>query len=367
MPLLAYRSILQIVLENGKEKWSIMEIHEEHGSCKSESFCQHFERNTCLIHFACCDEKDWYPCHKCHNDAVNVKRQEINKTSGNNSENYDMGRNGSEELDSLEEGRPNMAETCSEAGGAQVDALNDDEVGATAMTSEAPGKPTTANQDLHTKNDTHLSPLGNEMENAVDGECGQVHEIPKLLKDVQFCQKCENESCGNTFSSYFCPECKLLIETTGNAKLDPYHCGPCGVCRSNKEENFHCDKCNVCMPLSLRDHKCFDNRGHDPCAICWEEVFSGAVILPCFHMIHKDCAVKLVLSGSGACPMCRCTIMQKEEVAKTVIQETGQASNPFKRLLCSAGSVIYRGFRGFREIMGTRPPVNHMEMNNVSQ
>ena len=24
------------------------------------------------------------------------------------------------------------------------------------------------------------------------------------------------------------------------------------------------------MPLSLKDHKCFDNRGHDPCAICLE-------------------------------------------------------------------------------------------------
>ena len=41
--------------------------------------------------------------------------------------------------------------------------------------------------------------------------------------------------------------------------------------RGNKSDNFHCDECNVCLSTSLKgNHKCFTNRGHDPCAICLE-------------------------------------------------------------------------------------------------
>ena len=41
--------------------------------------------------------------------------------------------------------------------------------------------------------------------------------------------------------------------------------------RGNKSDNFHCDECNVCLSTSLKgNHKCFTNRGHDPCAICFE-------------------------------------------------------------------------------------------------
>ena len=41
--------------------------------------------------------------------------------------------------------------------------------------------------------------------------------------------------------------------------------------RGNKSDNFHCDECNVCLSTSLKEnHKCFTNRGHDPCAICLE-------------------------------------------------------------------------------------------------
>lgn len=31
-------------------------------------YCPHYERDTCLILFKCCNE--WYPCHKCHNEAL---------------------------------------------------------------------------------------------------------------------------------------------------------------------------------------------------------------------------------------------------------------------------------------------------------
>ena len=34
--------------------------------------CHHYERNTCLIHFECCPEEVWFPCHKCHNEALGL-------------------------------------------------------------------------------------------------------------------------------------------------------------------------------------------------------------------------------------------------------------------------------------------------------
>ena len=39
-------------------------------SSLSETYCSHYERDTCVMHFRCCPEDKWYPCHKCHNEAV---------------------------------------------------------------------------------------------------------------------------------------------------------------------------------------------------------------------------------------------------------------------------------------------------------
>ncbi len=49
--------------------------------------------------------------------------------------------------------------------------------------------------------------------------------IDILASFEQFSQNCE--SCAKSFASYFCGECKLLIEK----KVDPYHCNDCGICR----------------------------------------------------------------------------------------------------------------------------------------
>ncbi|CAH3110319.1 unnamed protein product [Pocillopora meandrina] len=120
-------------------------------------------------------------------------------------------------------------------------------------------------------------------------------------------KNCEN--CKRSFADYYCSKCQLLIDY----QVDPYHCDECKTCRENKKNHFHCSTCNVCMGKTLQDnHQCFPDRGHDPCAICLEEVFSGAIIFPCFHMVHKDCAINLVQSGSVTCPMCRRPIYEED-------------------------------------------------------
>ena len=48
-----------------------------------ESYCPHYERDTCLIHFKCCPEEKWYPCHKCHNAAVNLIENPNDKAEEN--------------------------------------------------------------------------------------------------------------------------------------------------------------------------------------------------------------------------------------------------------------------------------------------
>ncbi|CAH3110317.1 unnamed protein product [Pocillopora meandrina] len=129
--------------------------------------------------------------------------------------------------------------------------------------------------------------------------CGLIQMISKN------CEKCKK-----SFADYYCSKCQLLISN----QVDPYHCDECKTCRADEKNHFHCSTCNICMAKTLKDnHQCFPDRGHDPCAICLEEVFSGAIIFPCFHMVHKDCAISLVKSGSVRCPMCRRPIFQERK------------------------------------------------------
>jgi len=153
-------------------------------------------------------------------------------------------------------------------------------------------------------------------------------------KKQGFSQNCV--SCDKSFATYFCGKCKLLIEKN----VDPYHCDDCGICRGNKADHFHCNVCNVCMALSLKEnHKCFADRGRDKCAICLEAVFSGAVILPCHHMIHKDCAEKLFLSGSDLCPTCRRKIFQGDDEA-VIVEETAQQTPSIEGTVSSVFCLI---------------------------
>lgn len=155
-------------------------------------------------------------------------------------------------------------------------------------------------------------------------------------------KNCEN--CKKSFADYYCSKCQLLI----GYQVDPYHCDECKTCRENEKNHFHCYTCNVCMAKTLQEnHQCFPDRGHDPCAICLEEVFSGAIIFPCFHMVHKDCAINLVQSGSVTCPMCRRPIYQEDQDG----EETAPPSSSYLQRIISK---LPSGF-GFGFGFGSRP------------
>lgn len=79
--------------------------------------CHHYERETCLIHFKCCPEDVWYPCHKCHNEALGLtdnldaKGRDNEELSSDHTENnYMWATNIPEEM----EDSFNQAETSSE-------------------------------------------------------------------------------------------------------------------------------------------------------------------------------------------------------------------------------------------------------------
>ncbi|PFX27923.1 hypothetical protein AWC38_SpisGene7382 [Stylophora pistillata] len=335
-----------------------METHGEPESCIRESFnCPHFQRNTCVIHFTCCDE--WYPCHKCHNDSL--ERQENEKPSVDNSEDIFVESDITEERDDLGEGSSNSTGISHELEASpRTVAFDDAKMESRAKNSDAPnGENNETATDYETlRNGDNKVLSGMEVENSVCGENNQsqnttlcrkeeesdAHETSSntetslsklngfeewclvreesistvrssgqaaegagelegitddastsdikeespnttdgssdqlknnkeiglrknmmqgndennshlslvtkkehLLVKAQdgdrlkctacnhiqskFCQRCEKESCGKTFASYFCPECKLLIDTEGSASLEPYHCSLCGVCR----------------------------------------------------------------------------------------------------------------------------------------
>ena len=46
--------------------------------------CPHYGRDTCLILFKCCNE--WYPCHKCHNEAITEFADQHGKESEANNQ-----------------------------------------------------------------------------------------------------------------------------------------------------------------------------------------------------------------------------------------------------------------------------------------
>lgn len=37
---------------------------------QQQSYCPHYKRSTCLLHFSCCEQDIFFPCHKCHNERI---------------------------------------------------------------------------------------------------------------------------------------------------------------------------------------------------------------------------------------------------------------------------------------------------------
>ncbi|XP_028406506.1 RING finger and CHY zinc finger domain-containing protein 1-like isoform X1 [Dendronephthya gigantea] len=128
------------------------------------------------------------------------------------------------------------------------------------------------------------------------------------------CMKCEKEqqfgengqfciSCNTRFADFYCGICKHL---TGKGN-HPYHCEKCGICRNHGDRSFHCDICGVCLDVQLKEnHKCRPDSGHEHCGICLEDTFKGSQILPCFHKVHKECLISMMIqSGITRCSICR--------------------------------------------------------------
>jgi len=371
------------------ENKAAMEETEEKCNGESESYCPHYERDTCLIHFKCCPEEKWYPCHKCHNAAVALIENPNDEGQENDrpSEHIVSNNMASEISDNPGERSSNEAEVISEheghrqeRGSASDVVENAENPVAKASNDPEPNSEVSNKSEADTdggatvkicdeiepqgsKDSSPPSPPGaktmHSLATALDGTqvqctCGQKQK---------FSQKCE--SCDKLFANYFCDICKLLIQK----EVDAYHCEKCGICRGNKADHFHCDECNICMAQSLKEnHKCFADRGHDPCAICYEEVFSGAIIFPCFHMVHKECAEKLLLFGSRTCPLCRSEIFPNGEV-QTVTEDTTQ-QNPTSpglwRRLCSDPKSIFAWLGNKLHSRNTSVD-RDVEMNNLTE
>lgn len=132
---------------------------------------------------------------------------------------------------------------------------------------------------------------------AIRLKCAECLVEQEIDEDSQHCS-----SCGIKLSEYFCVICKHFTSVNKN----PYHCHKCGICRITSDESFHCDVCNVCLNKRLKgNHKCRADSGHEECCICFEDAFSGCLILPCSHKLHRECAIALVQNKVRTCPVCR--------------------------------------------------------------
>ena len=105
-----------------------------------------------------------------------------------------------------------------------------------------------------------------------------------------------------TAIEYVCVTC----EASRSLETDPFHCNKCGVCREHRDESFHCNKCGTCMNKALKDtHGCRKSSGHDKCRVCFEDTFSGCIVLPCSHKLHALCVRQLNSNGTDKCLVCR--------------------------------------------------------------
>lgn len=122
----------------------------------------------------------------------------------------------------------------------------------------------------------------------------------EIEEDSQHCSSCKIK-----LSEYFCVICKHFT----SAERKPFHCDKCGICRVHSDQSFHCDVCNICMNKQLKGkHKCRADSGHEACCICFEDVFSGCILLPCSHKVHKECAIAMSDNNVRNCPVCRHSI-----------------------------------------------------------
>ncbi|XP_074365131.1 uncharacterized protein LOC141706217 [Apium graveolens] len=105
-------------------------------------------------------------------------------------------------------------------------------------------------------------------------------------------------------AQYICEICKILSDNEQSMTI--YHCLSCDkCCQSRKElQNSHCNKCQCCRS---KTHTCIEGVLHRDCPICFENLSQARATftsLPCGHMIHHGCFLKLT---RNICPFPFCS------------------------------------------------------------
>jgi uncharacterized CHY-type Zn-finger protein len=120
-------------------------------------------------------------------------------------------------------------------------------------------------------------------------------------------------SCKTKFAKFSCKKCNIWCSKITNS----FHCNDCGICRQGKKEDyFHCNGCNICLSINCKDnHKCSKLDNNADCLICFNSLFlninDSVVILPCNHLIHKNCLEELRKNSHKSNKIPSCMICRK--------------------------------------------------------
>ncbi|KAL0236641.1 hypothetical protein PCE1_000039 [Barthelona sp. PCE] len=160
------------------------------------------------------------------------------------------------------------------------------------------------------------------------------HKIDRRRVKEIICMRCSTiqephgtcKECGLVMGEYYCDKCRLW----SNRDFDDYpiyHCDDCGVCRIGRGLGIdakHDHKNGLCIMLSdvvqsASVIELFKTR----CCICYESLFeknteNGPLHgLPCGHVLHHACFLKLIEHQQQNCPLCRKSIIPPELAAQT--------------------------------------------------
>ncbi|KAK3858841.1 hypothetical protein Pcinc_034996 [Petrolisthes cinctipes] len=159
-------------------------------------------------------------------------------------------------------------------------------------------------------------------------ECGFEQDITNT---------CANDDCAVQFGKYFCSLCKLFDDEDKGQ----YHCDGCGLCRvGHRDKFFHCNICDLCLPKGIKNtHKCIEKMSKANCPVCLEDIHTSRVVShvpPCGHLIHRPCFDDLIKAGFYACPTCATSMINMNEVWKSLDDEIEETPMPseYSDLLC---------------------------------
>lgn len=157
----------------------------------------------------------------------------------------------------------------------------------------------------------------------------EVHDIACMPCGMiqQVGQSCVG--CGTLFGKYFCEKCRLYDDEDKGQ----YHCDACGLCRTGGQDNFfHCNTCGICYSVVLKDnHKCIENISRRNCPVCDEDLHDTKKeehVLPCGHLLHRDCMDQSIKEGLFACPTCARSMIDMREAWEAVDEKVAETPVP---------------------------------------